>query len=109
MTEYLFRKVFFPKALERQADGTYVIQNRQYKPVGFAVKSNVHVIYADHPVRVKMRLTKVQARLLSFNGSEDVNSVHLYDDTCVPERSKSNWDAYCQRLARLARIKVTLL
>ena len=30
-----FRAVYFPYCIEKQADGTWVVLNRQYKPVGF--------------------------------------------------------------------------
>lgn len=100
-----FRWVFLPRVLLRQADGSYVVCNRRYKPVGLTITE--HVDYAQYPVRVKIRgLTKATARLLSFNGSDNLQLVALYDDTCVPTDSAQNWAAYSARLERLSRLKV---
>lgn len=100
-----FRWVFLPRVLLRQPDGSYVVCNRRYKPVGLTVTE--HIDYAQYPVRVKIRgLTKATARLLSFNGSENLDLVALYDDTCIPTDSREDWDAYSARLERLAKLKV---
>lgn len=105
MTISEFRKVFLPYCLIRQANGSYVVANRRYKPVGMTNTGLVD--YAAHPVRVKFkRLTKVTARNLSYNGSEDLERISLYDDGCIPTDSAANWTAYSKRLQILAALRV---
>lgn len=100
-----FRWYFLPRVLLRQTDGSYVVCNRRYKPVGLTVTD--HIDYARYPVRVKIKgLTASAARKLSFNGSGDLDLVALYDDSCVPTDSAVHWAAYSARLERLAKMKV---
>lgn len=95
-----------PYCLIRQDDGSYVITNRRYKPVGMT--STDHVDYDAHPVRVKFkRFTAATARKLDCKGRDDVSRVYLYNDGCVPTNSQADWDAYSARLQALAKLQVT--
>ena len=101
-----FRWFFLPYCLVLQADGSYVVTNRRYKPVGMT--TTAHVDYTAHEVRVKFKkqLSTPQATKLSWNGSDQLDQIWLYNDGCVPTDSQANWDAYSLRLQRLADLQV---
>lgn len=100
-----FRWMFLPYCLQRQPDGSYVVTNRRYKPIGITRKD--HVDYEEYPVRVRFkRLTAVTARALDHAGRENLDAIYLYNDGCVPTASDADWTAYSRRLQRLAGLKV---
>lgn len=100
-----FRWMFLPYCLQRQEDGSYVVSNRRYKPVGITRMD--HVDYAEYPVRVRFkRLTAATAKALSWSGSEDLEKIFLYNDGTIPTSSEENWRAYSKRLQRLANLQV---
>lgn len=81
--------------------------NRRYKPVGIARTDWVK--YEDYPVRVKFKgLTKAKARQIDFQGREDLQTIYLYNDGCVPTDGAANWAAYAARLKVLASLKVVV-
>lgn len=100
------RSVHLPYCIQRQDDGTYVILNREYKPLGF--KTNEYIKYSDYPVRVRLRgLRAATAAKLSCKGSTDLKCIYLYDDGSNPARGPKHMAAYLQRLAHLAKLKVS--
>lgn len=100
-----FRWVFLPYCLLRQDDGSYVVTNRRYKPVGMV--TTAHVDYMAHPVRVKFkRLTAATARKLDYAGRDDLERIYLYNDGCLPTDSQAHWQAYSARLQILAKLQV---
>lgn len=100
-----FRAVFLPYCIEKQPGGTYVVLNREYKPLGF--KTRDFIKYADYPVCVKIKgLTAAKAAKLSVDESKDLDRIFLYDDATNPIRSKKNMDAYLAKLAVLAKLSV---
>ncbi len=100
-----FRAVFLPYCLEKQADGRYVVLNREYKPVGFFTSK--FVTYDKHPVAVKLKgLTAKKAALLSAKGDPDVDKIFLYNDACVPTQDKASMKAYLAKLEILAKLKI---
>jgi len=57
-----FRTVALPYCLKKMEDGTYIILNRRYKPIGF--NSQEHVIYEDYPIHHKIKgINKKQPRV----------------------------------------------
>ena len=99
------RSVHLPYCIQRQPDGSYVILNREYKPLGF--KTMEHINYADHPVAVRLRgLRPATAAKLSYDGSSDLKAIYLYNDGTNPSRSAKNMIAYLERLNRLAKLKI---
>ena len=99
------RSVFMPYCVKREADGRYVLLNREYKPVGFWTKA--HVTYADHPVLVKIKgLTAARAARISCKGDPNIEAIYLYDDGCVPTENAANMNAYLCRLSELAKLKI---
>jgi|GEM_PF-434109 len=100
------RLFFFPYCIKLRADGTYIILNRRYKPVGFV--GSEQVVYEDYPVGF---LPKT-APELAFSGlswdPENANfeQIYLYSDQCIPTKSKANWKAYAKRLDLLAHLEI---
>lgn len=77
------RSVHLPYCIERQADGRYVVLNREYKPLGFKTKDFIK--YENYPVGVKLPgLRPATAAKISYNASKDLGTIYLYDDGCVP-------------------------
>lgn len=104
MPSYDFRCVHLPYCLARQKNGTYVILNRNYKPIGF--KTNEHLNYSDYPVEVKFkRFTSATAKILSWNKSPDIDSVLLYDGNRDIANSSEYMQDYLKRLEHLAKLK----
>lgn len=98
-----FRSVFFPYCIEKLKDGTWVVLNRQYKPVGFNTGSYVH--YEDFPVSAKLTgIGPGVCRKLSYTGKAEGSRIYLYNDGCVPTRSKENMNAYLEKLSVLAKL-----
>ena len=100
-----FRSVHLPYCLKRLPDGRYVVLNREYKPLGFKTSAQVH--YEEYPIAVKFKgLTQKVAAKLSYKGSEDLDSIFLYNDGCIPTRSAQNMQDYLHRLEILAKLKL---
>jgi hypothetical protein len=100
------RSVHLPYCIKKQSDGTYVVLNREYKPLGFKTKDNVN--YADYPICVKLRgLRAATAAKISYSGSSDLGVIYLYNDGCIPTDSAAHMTAYLKRLAVFAKLKVS--
>jgi hypothetical protein len=100
-----FRAVFLPYCLRKQDDGSYVVLNRDYKPLGF--KTAEHVDYAKYPIGVKIPGIKPKlAAKLSISGKTDTDQIFLYNDATVPIQGKQNMAAYLGRLEILAKLKL---
>lgn len=106
MTMYAdFRAIYFPYCLQKQKDGSWVILNREYKPVGF--NTSEFITYEEFPVAVKLEgLTPKKANKLAYSGEMEGDRIYLYNDGCVPTRSKKNMDAYLEKLAILAKLRL---
>lgn len=100
-----FRAIFLPYCLEKQANGSYVILNRNYKPIGFNTTESV--VFAQYPISVKIPGIKpAVAAKLSISRGLDTKKIFLYDDQTVPTRSKKNMTAYLNKLEILAKLKL---
>lgn len=101
-----FRSVFLPYCIKKQADGSYIVLNREYKPIGF--NSRKHVKYEDYPISSKIRgLTPASIKKLSWNGiMREDGSVFLYNDGSIPTDSAANMKKYLEKLAILASYKI---
>lgn len=102
MVDSEFRQVFLPYCLQRQEDGSYVVLNRRYKPVG--ITRTDWVDYAQYPVSVKLKraLSAAQIAALDCEGRTNLDRIYLYNDGCVPTDGAAHWGAYSDRLRRLA-------
>jgi len=100
-----FRSIYMPYCLEKQDDGSYAVLNREYKPVGFNTRE--HIDYKAFPVTTPFKgVGQGVAKKLSYKGSEDTETIYLYNDGCVPTQSAENMNAYLKRLTILAKLKV---
>lgn len=100
-----FREVYFPYCIEKQADGTWVVLNRQYKPVGFNTSEFIH--YKEFPVSSKLKgIGQVIMKKLSYSGEVEGDRVYLYNDGCVPTQSAANMNSYLKKLAILAKLGI---
>lgn len=99
------RHTHFPYCITKLENGTYIVLNRNYKPIGFM--TDEWVVYEDQPVGVKLKgLTPKKAAQLDHQGRENVDSIYLYGDGCVPTSSKKDMDAYLARLGILMKLKI---
>lgn len=98
-----FRYAHLPYCLQRVEAHRYVVLNRAYKPLGTTAPDWVD--YTLHAQEVE-GLTPALAQALSHDGSQDLDSIFLYRDATKPTRSAACWDAYQQRLALLARLRM---
>ncbi len=101
-----FSSIYLPYCLVRQEDGSWVVLNREYKPVGFYTRTWVD--YADYPVSVRLRgLGPKTLERLAFNGKYEDGRVYLYNDGCVPTHSPEKLKSYLERVAILAKLRTS--
>lgn len=101
-----FRAVYFPYCIEKQSDGTWVVLNRQYKPVGFNTSEFIN--YEEYPVSAKLSgIGPGICKKLSYSGEAEGNRVYLYNDGCIPTNSQKYMDEYLKKLAILAKLSLT--
>ena len=100
-----FRSVYLPYCIKKQDDGSFIVLNRNYKPLGF--NSLDTVVYEDYPISAKIKgLTIVTIKKLAWNGIMQNNFIFLYNDEGIPTKSKANMDKYLERLQILASYKI---
>lgn len=99
-----FRSVYLPYCLQQLADGSYVVLNREYKPLGY--RTHEHIRYEDLPILAKIHgITPRIATRLSWSGSEDIDRIMLYDDGCIPTASAEHMTRYLKKIEILATLK----
>ena len=100
-----FQAVYFPYCIEKQSDGTWVVLNRQYKPVGFNTSEFIN--YEEYPVSAKLSGIGLGiCKKLSYSGEAEGNRVYLYNDGCTPTNSQKDMDQYLKKLAILAKLSL---
>lgn len=100
-----FSAVYFPYCIEKQDDGTWVVLNRQYKPVGF--NTSDYVKYEDYPVSAKLSgIGPVTCKKIAYDGKDQGNRIYLYNDGTNPLTSKGDMDAYLEKLEILAKLSI---
>lgn len=98
------RLTHFPYCVQRLKDGRYIVLNRDYKPLG--IQSREWVEYATDPSASKIKITPAAARKISWEASDSIDAIFLYNDGCVPTDGAAHMTAYCKRLAVLMAIKI---
>lgn len=99
------RHTHFPYCLDRQEDGSYVLLNRNYKPIGFTAEQ--WVTYGDYPVGVNIKgMTAKLAAELDIKGRDNLQRIYLYNDGSTPTSSEENMQAYLQRLTRIMALRI---
>lgn len=100
------RHTHFLYCLDRQEDGSYVLLNRNYKPLGFM--TDEYVQYEEHPVGVKLKgLGPKSAAKISYSGDESLERIYLYNDGCIPTHSPANMKAYLSRLGIVMKLGIS--
>jgi hypothetical protein len=85
-----------PYCLHRKSDGTYLVLNRQYTPVGNPSRQFVDYEQIDG---IRLTITEDDAERLSWDGNRDVRRIYLFNDGCPPWAGKAHREAYKRRLA----------
>jgi hypothetical protein len=108
MPVFSVRGINFPYCLQRLDDKTWVILNRNYKPLGWSSKEWAN--YEDIDVAFRIRqITMAQARKISYTGEvDDKTRIYLYDDSCIPTAGQKHMTAYLDKLAILMRLKLSI-
>jgi hypothetical protein len=100
-----FRAIYFPYCIQKLEDGSWVILNRKYKPVGF--NTSDYIEYGQYPVSAKIEdITPAILKKLSYTGKVSGDSVYLYNDGCVPTRTEKDMNSYLKKLEILAKLTV---
>ncbi|SDF22999.1 hypothetical protein [Phytopseudomonas seleniipraecipitans] len=100
------RHTHFLYCIDRQADGSYVLLNRNYKPLGFM--TGEYVQYGEHPVGVKLKeLGPRDAAKISYRGDESLERIYLYNDGCIPTDGAANMKAYLDRLGKVMKLGIS--
>jgi len=94
------RSVYFPYCMERQGDGSWLLLNRNYKPVGLNTAAFVRC--DEHPVSVRIGgLTPETLQKLSVDGKVAGGRVYLYLDNGLPTSVPFAARDYLERLTIL--------
>jgi hypothetical protein len=99
------RAICLPYSLHQLNDKSWIVLNRNRKPLGSGTED--YVTFED--VDPKMRIAKItpnQGRLLSCSGEVD-GTIYLYNEGCVPTDSEKNMEGYLQRLAVLMKLRIS--
>jgi len=102
-----FWRVFLPYCLQRLKDGSWVVLNRNYKPLG--VFGREWLDYeTERSCFVARGLTKSVAEKISYKPLPDEipDQIWLYDDSSHPDRGAAAREAYLRRLGVLALIEM---
>lgn len=94
-----------PYCIKSQPDGSTVVLNREYKPIGFMTTEFIE--YADYPVNIKFKkIDPRTAAKLTVSTASVEDCIYLYNDSCNPLSSEVHMKAYTDKLAVLATLKV---
>lgn len=98
------RSIYFPYCLEPLEDGSWIILNRDYKPVG--TNNSFFVRYEDHPGKVRIKnINKSIRQKLDHNGEHE-GRLYLYNDGCVPTDGKKEMESYLRKLEILMKLQI---
>ena len=106
-----FRAVCMPYCLKKQEDNTFLVLNREYKPLTFCTYSNdfenqnlpIYLKIVDLTPRIIAKITAI-GKGSSFQ--TESNILFLYDDGSIPITSKQNMSDYFKRLEILMPLTI---
>ena len=101
--QFMDRK-FNPYCLQKREDGTYILLNRDYKPVGVTTPYRVWVDYETWPEAFDIDISPDQAAAMSHNGDDDARRIYFYDDGCKPWEGAKHQRAYHRRVGLFFRM-----
>jgi hypothetical protein len=78
-----FRAISLPYVLRRQEDGSYLVLNRKYKPIGFL--TDEWVDYENYPIA--HHFVRETIEKLAIPGSR-YGDIYLYNDGSIPTIGK---------------------
>lgn len=105
MPQREFRSIYFPYCIQKQSDGSWVVLNREYNPVGFNTIGSID--RKDYPVSVRFKgLRSTTLDKLSYSGASNGDVVYLYNDGCIPTGSAEHMEAYMKKLQIMAKLTV---
>lgn len=99
------RTWLFPYGMEQNPDGTWIVFNRRYKPLG--ITDREHVDYMDPRYALKIeRIGPATLAKLDINHgvTPHPGRVYFYREGSIPEDSKANMDAYVKRMSLLMKL-----
>jgi hypothetical protein len=101
----LLYRIAFPYCILKQKDGSYVLLNREYKPIGFFTQDCLD--YGKYPIGIRFKGLKEETiRKISSDSNPREGTIYLYDDGTVPIRNRKNMRDYLERLSVLMSLKV---
>lgn len=105
-----FRAVCLPYCLKKQEDGTYLVLNREYKPLSFKTWDN-DFLKQDLPIYLKLKglAEKKIEKIVSIGEGASVQNdgkdIFLYNDKTNPLYKEGRAD-YFRRLELLMELKI---
>ncbi|WNC72726.1 hypothetical protein RGQ13_01725 [Thalassotalea psychrophila] len=97
------RAVYFPYCIQKKEDGSWLMLNRNYRPVGF--NTDDFLKYDELPVSIKLKgIGPATLKKLSYKG-EASDTVYLYNDGCVPTSSETAMSSYLKKLEILLKLQ----
>ncbi len=98
------RKHMFPYGMRKNPDGTWILINRQYKPVGLITKE--HIDYEDIKYTFKIKNFSLKNKnALSCTKDREENVIYFYNDGCIPESSAENMASYLNKIEILFKLR----
>lgn len=100
-----FRAVCMPYCIEKQEDGSYLVLNREYKPLSFNTYSN-EFLKQDLPIYLKITglSPQIVEKIIKIGSGATVQEsgkrIFLYNDSNNPVEKKNMKD-YFERLSLL--------
>jgi hypothetical protein len=98
--EEAFLKTHMPYCIQSTREASYVVLNREYKPLGGKSREWYDYLAYD----LMLPITEEDARAMSHEGSPSLKSIHLYKDSFRLLEGEKPMRDYLKRLAVLARL-----
>ena len=106
-----FRAVCLPYCLKKQEDNTFLVLNRDYKPLSFCTFSN-DFENQNLPIYLKIKgltprlITKITAIGKGASLQKESNTLFLYNDSNNPIKGKQAMKDYLERLEILMPLTI---
>jgi hypothetical protein len=97
-------KTHFPYCIQRIAEKTYIVLNRNYKPIGYPGLDWVD--YKTHPAKVILNITPRIAQKLSVHKDDSIDCVYLFTNTPTTFSDKKLLKEYFDRLVSLSKLTI---
>ncbi len=99
------RRTHVPYCVQKQPNGSYILLNRNYEPLGFLGEFNSERDSKNFEFYFA-RMTAITAAKISWNNNPDVDKIFLYNDRCTPTLKEEYINNYFVRLEHLMRLKI---